>query len=119
MGGRSKYDHAPPILDELRCLQIRKECDYEQCVFMFNILKKKYPSWLLTFPSVNVINQTNTRQQNLLYIPRTNSDNGQRSISVKGPRVWNALPSCINDIGNVFTFKRKLLEYLLSNDLSL
>lgn len=39
MVGRSKYDHASPILDELRWPQITK-CDYEQCVFMFSIKKK-------------------------------------------------------------------------------
>ena len=117
VGGRSKYDHASPILDELRWLQIRKKCEYEQCVFMFNILTKKYPSWLVNFPSVSDVNQTNTRQQSLLYTRRTNTDNGQRSISVRGPRVWNALPSCMKNIGNVSTFKRRLLNFLLNNDL--
>lgn len=81
--------------------------------------KKKYPSWLVTFPSVSDVNRTNTRQQSILYIPRASTDNGKRSISFKGPRVWNALQTSIKDIGNLFIFKRKLMDYLLNNDLSL
>ena len=117
VGGRPKRDHASPILEELKWLQISKKCDYEYCVFMFNILNKRCPSWLAIFPSVSHVNHVNTRQQNLLYVPRTNTDNGQRSISIKGPRLWNALPSCLKDVQNVLTFKRKLMNFLLKNNL--
>ncbi len=49
VGNRSKYDHASSILEELRWLQISKKCDYEQCVFMFNILKRNILVGLLPF----------------------------------------------------------------------
>ncbi len=29
VGGRSRYEHASPILDELRWLNVSKKCDYE------------------------------------------------------------------------------------------
>lgn len=112
VAGRSRHDHASPILDELKWLTVRKKGDYEQCIFMYNIFSNKYPNWLLTLPTVSHVDQRSTRQQDLLYIPRTNPDCCQRSVLVRGLRAWNALPPCIRNIRNVSTFK-SLKDHML------
>ena len=119
VGGRSRYDHASPILEELKWLNIRKRIQYEQCIFMFNIISNKYPNWLFTIPAVSQVNQRCTRQQHNFYIPRTNTDYGQRLMLVSGPRIWNALPPNIKDVTNVSTFKTRLRDYMLHHDLPL
>ena len=119
VGGRSRYDHASPILDELNWLNTSKRIQYEHCIFMYNIISNKCPNWLFNIPAVSHINQRNTRQQDHFYIPRTNTDYGQRSFFVRGPRLWNTLPQKIKDITNVHTFKRNLRDHMLHHDLPL
>ncbi len=116
VGGKSKRDHASPILDELDWLKISKMCAYEQCIMTHKAVTKKYPGWLFTFPTVHNINTTNTRQRHDLYVPRTYTDTGQRSLLVRGPRIWNALPLGLTKIENSNTFKKCLKKYLLHND---
>ncbi len=49
----------------------------------------------------------------------TNTDFGLRSLQVKGPKVWNALPSSIKNEGNVVKFKKNVKDFLLYHDLPL
>lgn len=86
---------------------------------MYSILFNKYPNWLYTLSTVSHINQRSTRQQDNLYVPRTCTDYGQRSMLVRGPRLWNALPPCIKNVGNESRFKRSLKEHMLHQDLPL
>jgi len=46
-------------------------------------------------------------------IPRTQSQIGDRSFSVTGPRVWNNLPTEIPRIGTKFEHYRRLLKAFL------
>ncbi len=52
-------------------------------------------------PQVGNVNSTNTRQKKkkLLHIPRTYT--GSRSITVKGPKLWNNLPSNVKNCNNL------------------
>ena len=119
VGGRSRYDHASPILDELRWLNVNKRIQYEQCIFMYNIIYNKFPNWLFTISAVSQVSQRSTRQQHNFHIPRTNTDYGQKLMSVKGPRVWNALPPDIKITTNAQTFKTSLKRHMLHHDLPL
>lgn len=119
VGGRSRREHASPILEELQWLNIVKKVDFEHCLLMYNILFNKYPNWLFTLPTVSHFNQRSTRQQDNLFVPRTHTDYGQRSMLVRGPRLWNALPQCIKNVANVARFKSSLKEHMLRHDLPL
>ena len=119
VGGRRRSDRASPILKDLGWLNIRKKCVYEQCLVIFNILSDKYPHWLFTLPTVNNVHNNNTRQQELLYVKRTTTDYGQRSLLIRGPRLWNNLPQCIKDVRSEITFKKKLKDFIMYNDIPL
>ncbi len=91
IGGASKFDHATPLLSELQRLPIRQKVIYEQCLTSFKIMNNQLPSWLFCFPQVRNVNNTNTRPQNLLHIPRTKTDTDSSSITVRGQKLWNNL----------------------------
>ena len=112
-GKGRKFDHATPFISELGWLKMNKKCDYDICTLMYSIVKGKLPHWLLTINRVSEINQRITRQANLLAIPRTHTDTGARNIEVRGPILWNALPSEIRDSPTVYHFKNKLKQYYL------
>ncbi len=114
IGGASKFDHATPILNKLQWLPIRKKV--EQCLTSFKIMNNHLPSWLFCFPQVSNVNITNTRQQNLLHIPRTKTDTDSRSITVRGPKLWNNLPSTVKECNNLHAIKAELKKnFLLHN----
>ncbi len=106
--GASKFDHATPILNKLQWLPICQKVIYEQCLTSFKVLNNHLPGWLFCFPHVRNVNNTNTRQQHLLHIPRTNTDTGSKSITVRGPKLWNNQPSTVEECNNLHALKAEL-----------
>ena len=112
VGGASKFDHVTPILNELQWLTVTQKCTFDYCLIVFKALRNQLPAWLLSFPEVNDINATNTRQRNLLYVPRTLTDSGTRALTVRGPILWNKLPTNIKDSNSLQTLKVALKHHL-------
>ncbi len=108
IGGASKFDHAAPILNKLHWLPIRQKVIYEQCLTSFKIMNNHLPSWPFCFPQVRNVNSTNTRQQNLLHIPRAKTATCSRSITVRGRKLWNNVPSTEKDCNSPHALKAKL-----------
>ncbi len=92
IGGASKFDHATQQIT-----MVPQKVIYEQCLTSFKIKNNRIRSWLFCFPQVRNMNSTNTRQQNLLHIPRTKTDTGFRSLTLRGPKLWNNLTSNAKD----------------------
>ena len=87
-----KYDRITPHINKLNWLKIENKYAFDICLYVFKILNKHLPSWLLTLPLVMEYNNRRTRQQYDLYIPSTRTIMGDRKMSVRGPRLWNNLP---------------------------
>ncbi len=109
IGGASKFDHASSILNKLQWLPIRQKVIYEQCLTSFKIMKNYLPNWLFCFPHVRNVNSTNTRQQNMLRYTSLESKQTQtRSITVRGPKLWNNLPSAVKECNSLHALKAEL-----------
>ena len=115
VGNVRKRDHVTPHLNNLQWLKIENKCAYDICVYIFKILKNQLPSWLLTLPLVSEYNLRNTRQQNNLFVPPTRTKIGERTLLVRGPKLWNDLPDGIKDVSSVVIFKKNLKKHLLQN----
>ena len=113
-GEAKKFDHVTPIIKELKWLKIEDKLTYDLCIFTFKICNNLLPEWLFSFPTTREMNRRNTRQSSMLFVPRTRNDMGGRAISVRGPRVWNAIPADIQRETTLNGFKNKLKEYLLN-----
>ena len=109
-----KYDHATPILRELKWLKIDCKITFDICIFTYKICNHLLPDWLLPLPTVGDTIERNTRQSQDLFISRTKTDMGARSISVKGPTLWNTIPDSVKQSSSLQIFKHKLKEYLLN-----
>ncbi len=61
--GRSRYsyDHASPILEELKWLNVSKRIQYERCILMHNLISNKYPNWPFNIPTVSQTTHRNTK----------------------------------------------------------
>ena len=113
-GEAKKFDHVTPIIKELKWLKIEDKLTYDLCIFTFKICNNLLPEWLFSFPTTREMNRRNTRQSSMLFVPRTRTDMGGRAISVRGPRVWNAIPADIQRETTLNGFKNKLKDYLLN-----
>ena len=58
----------------------------------------------------------NLRLKNPLDIPKTRTtNNGIRSLSFQGPKIWNSLPESINTAQNTRQFKKLIKTWFLEN----
>ena len=69
--------------------------------------------WLFSFPTIHDINTCTTRQSSHLYVARTKTDIGARAITIKGPKIWNSIPSTVQNQRTLKAFKDKLKKYLV------
>ena len=114
IGGARRSDHASPIIERLEWLRIDKKYIYEVCTFIFKIKFHELPEWLYELPTASEVRGAAvvTRQNHKLFIPRTRTKNGARSMYVEGPRFWNSLPDNVVDCQTLSCFKEKLFRYL-------
>ena len=109
-GGAKKYDHATPIIKELKWLKIENKFIYDVCSTVFKTINHKIPDWLLSLPTVGEMRSDRlSRQANLLYVPRTHTDMGAKSFNVLGPTLFNNIPLDIRNASNHSSFKQKLM----------
>ena len=116
IGGARKYDHVSPIIKQLKWLKIKEKNIYDTCIMVFKILNHNFPSWLISFQTVNEIRNVETRQSNDLYVDRTRTDMGARSLKSRGPFLWNVLPLHVKNTNSLNVFRNKLKNYSLSNE---
>ena len=114
LGGGAKRDHATPFLRQLGWLKIDNKYKYELGLMIYNIIKGNTPNYLMSLPTVRDIRPLPTRQQQQLYVPKTNTLIGERSVLVSGPKLWNTLPTKVRNAATLFSFKKQLLNHLLS-----
>ncbi len=101
VGGARKCYHVSPIIKEVKWLKIKEKHVFDTCTVMFNTMNCSYPEWLLSIKTVNEATGSITRQNNNLYVPRTRTDSGARSLAVLEPKLWNELPTCIKEATNL------------------
>ena len=84
---------------------------------MFKYVNKLYPNYILNFRTVGDVTGSTTRQRNHLYVKKTNTESGARSLLVRGPKLWNNLPSMVKEAGTLQSFKTKLRLGLLQGNI--
>ena len=115
MGNARKYDHATPIINNLQWLKVKQKFLFEVGIFMYKILKGHLPGWLLDLATVGDVSLVQTRQRHNLIVPRTNTITGERSLAIRGPKLWNDLPQTLKSAPTIYTFKKKLKDYYFSS----
>ena len=79
-------------------------------IFAYEVCKKLLPGWLFSFVTMGDHNVLPTRQSNNLFINRTKTDIGATSISIRSPKVWNAIPQATKDSNSLHVFKGNLKQ---------
>ncbi len=104
-----------PLFNDLQWPRVKDLVTFSLVVTLIKHKIKVLPDHILSLPAVNAITNSTTRQQNNLYVPRTNTDAGARALSVLGPKLWSSLPGEIKDSNYVTALKMKLKKKFLTS----
>ena len=103
------------LVKELGWLNIRGRRDYLTALLVFkslNGMSPDYMSDMFTYVRDISVRHTRAAVSSSLYIPRVKKSMYSQSMYVKGPTVWNSLPSHIQQCTSLESFKFNLKKYL-------
>ncbi len=113
-GGAKKSAHATPFIEQLQWLKVKDKIILDVAVSVSKVTNNMFPEWFLELPTVSAaLHNKCTRQQKKLYVPHTNKDSGDRSLTVRGPRIWNSLTTHITNSPTLPIFAKKKTRILL------
>ena len=111
LGGK-RSDKATPYLNKLGWLKIRNYLDYQTLILMHKIMKHEsnFPE---TIVKINRHYHPMLTRHNSLNLPRTTTHKfGESRFGVRGPQLWNTLPSNIKKM-TLPAFKKATHEFLM------
>ena len=97
--------HTDPLFRDLKILKLHDIFKYSVCVYMYRAIG------MGLFPAQHNVS---TRNQ---FLPRPSLHRlslSQHHITFTGPKLWNELPLELRNINSLFSFKKKLKLYYLS-----
>ena len=95
-------------------LTIKQIRDLEICIFMYKYSNQCLPAALQNLFSIKATRVT--IRSNSKYIPPSyRATVCQQSIKFLGPKIWNKLPTIIEESKSLRTFARKAKAHLISN----
>ena len=119
--GYSKYDSSKMALNTLHWLPVKKRIDFKILSLVHKCLYGEAPEYLKNLLIIQHGGRDGLRSaadSMKLIIPRTQYTTfADRSFSVYGPRIWNALPKRIREIENLDQFKKQIKTFLFQNNL--
>ena len=108
--GKYKFDHLGDDLDKLHWLNIPKRVIFKICLLSFKAINGIAPLYLQ-----DMFKYAHHGHTVRLIVPyRTTKGFGDRSFSVVGPQVFNALPDSVKQCYSVEAFKSALKTYLFT-----
>ena len=114
--GKAGYrSHTMPIFHQLKTLDIYDIIDYNSMIFMYKVSNNLLTETLFSyFKKVNESHEHNTRKnKNNFNIRFARTTKKASSISVKGPKIWNALKTEVKLCNTIAQFKKKYKGLLL------
>ena len=110
------HQHITPILQHLHWLPVKYRIQFKILLLTYKALHNRAPSYLSDLLIPYKPSRTlRSSSAGLLTVPPSKLHGyGDRAFSRLAPRLWNSLPSHIQQANSVSTFKSKLKTYLFS-----
>ncbi len=113
---RRKYEHITPVLYDLHWLPVKQRIMFKILLFIFKCVHGTAPSYLCNIIQIRHCEQYLLRSTGKVELDydSTTTKYGDRTFSVYGPILWNALPSEIRLLVNFNTFKNRIKSHLFT-----
>jgi hypothetical protein len=94
-------------------MTVRQRIDYFLCLTMFKCLHNKAPHYMQNEISFvkHIQNRCKEKRAFDIYLPPFISNTKERSVYVRGAKVWNKLPYEVKSIDNIVTFKKEYKKF--------
>ena len=112
ISGRKKYDHISDVQRGLGWLSASELVDYHTLTLVHKVLRYGEPEELAEmFQKCADVRDRETRQDEMLRVPRCRTACGQRRFAYRAVKLFNALPTAITD-RSAPSFRRELQRRL-------
>ena len=103
-----------PLFVQLRLLKLSDINTFQTAQFMYKFKYHHLPISCMRYVTVAVGHRFHeTRKVFYFNMESFRTVIRERSISIRGPRVWDSLPSEIQDSPSIGSFKRQLINWLI------
>ncbi len=103
-----------PMYKSLSWLSLQNRWDFHKCVIVYKCRNSLAPSYLeKLFTSNDTKHTYNTRHSSQLRSIKTRTTCYHKSFTVSGHKLWNDLPSTIQNCTTLPTFKKALYKFYL------
>ena len=114
---RQKHDSATACLKDLHWLPVQQRIDHKLLTIVYKCINGTAPQYLQDIIKAKTVSREGLRSQSLnaieLEIPRvTRKTFAARSFSVRGPSIWNTLPTELRQSKSEEIFKANLKTFL-------
>ena len=113
------YDTPSEILfKKLSRLRFRDRLSYHKALYVQRCLYGNIPEYLssqISYVTNRSGMQLRSTTNQLLKIPKANTNTYRKSFSYSGPTIWNKLPESLRSMSNTNTFSSNCFKYLLKN----
>jgi hypothetical protein len=106
-----------PVMKPLHWLPLRARIEYTILLLTHKTLHDLSPAYLKDLLALKPMRHASLRSNdlNLLDVPRTSVPSyGDRAFSVAAPKLWNSLPSSIQNVNGLTLFKQHLKTFLFN-----
>ena len=115
--GSGYREHTNPLFYRAKCLKLKDIYSLETAKLMYKIHNN-----VLSFANSDKFNlikncythKTRLSHKNNFFLPRTRTRLEQKSLSFAGIKVWNEIPSSMNEV-SFYRFKKAVKAHFLSN----
>jgi len=109
-----KYSSISSILQALHWLPLQARIEYKISIMTWKALSNLAPCYIVELLLPYRANRSlRSNDSNLLVIPRTRTNFGERAFSIAAPKIWNSLPPNIRQLEQSFdSFKSSLKTHL-------
>jgi hypothetical protein len=101
------------LVKDLKWMSVKQRIDYFLCLTMFKCLHDKAPVYMQNEVSLvsSMNNKYREKREFDIYLPSFMSNTKEKSVYIRGAKVWNKLPFEIKSIQNIDTFKREYKKF--------
>jgi hypothetical protein len=107
--------HRVDMLEELNWLSVQQNIMFKVIMFIYDLTHDEKKGYFSHMYKVNKdVHAYNTRSANNFHMPLQTNSSGQKSLFVKGLKVYNTLPDCIKNDNTLSTkmFKSKIKDFV-------
>lgn len=109
----NRYTPIKMMLNVLNFMNVYQRIVYKTLIFIFKMKNRLLPTYLYdNLKTISEVHNYQTRNRNDFFIDTVNKTSTERSVFLKGLKMYNNLPDSLKNCNKLITFQIKLIDYV-------